>query len=74
MHAFKITIGTASETFSPGVDFAEGETRRHWTLAGLEKLIRLGVWERRLDRRGTVLKKPPTVEEVGRLPDAEALA
>lgn len=74
MHAFKITTDTATETFSPGADFADGETRSHWTLSGLEKLVRLGLWQRRLDRRGTVLEKPPLVEDVQRLPGARALS
>ena len=74
MRAFKITIGSTSATFRPGADFADGDMRAHWTLDGLEKLIQLGIWERRLDRRGNVLQKPPTVEEVGRLPTAQPLA
>ena len=74
MHAFKITTEAATETFSPGADFADGETRSHWTLSGLEKLIRLKLWERRLDRRGNVLQKPPLVEDVRHLPGARVLS
>jgi hypothetical protein len=74
MRAFKIIIGSASATFRPGRDFSDGDERAHWTLEGLEKLILLGIWERRLDRRGNVLQKPPTVEEISRLPTAQPLA
>ena len=73
MHPFRITIDGKTETFAADTDFADGEHRQHWTLAGLDKLIKLGLWERRLDRRGSVLKKPPTVEHVRRLPGARAL-
>jgi hypothetical protein len=64
MSTFTITRGGTSQTFTPGADFADGDTHEHWTLSGLEKLIALGLWERKLDRRGTVLRKPPTVEQV----------
>ena len=73
MRAFQITIGHTSATFRPGKEFSEGEERSHWTLDGLEKLIRLGIWERKLDRRGDVARKPPTVEEVSRLPTTRPL-
>ena len=72
MDAFTITRSGNSQTFTPGIDFADGETRQHWTLCGLEKLILLGLWQRELDRRGTVLKKPPTVEQVRRVGAAPA--
>ena len=74
MRAFRITIGKSTAVFRRGADFADGDNRAHWTLEGLQKLIDLGVWERQLDRRGTVLKKPPTVEDVARLPGAQPLA
>jgi len=74
MHAFKITTEAATETFRPGADFSDGDTRSHWTLSGLEKLIRLKLWERRLDRRGSVVQKPPLVEDVQRLPGARTLS
>ena len=74
MKAFKITVGSVSASFAPGKEFSEGDERAHWTLEGLDKLILLGIWERQLDRRGTVLKKPPTVEEVGRMPAARPVA
>ena len=70
MRAFILTVDGATETFNPDVDFADGESRQHWTLQGLQKLIRLGLWHRQLDRRGTVLEKPPAVERVRRLPGA----
>lgn len=72
MRAFRITIDNITETFTPGADFSDGDDRQHWTLEGLNKLIQLGLWERRLDRRGSVLEKPPTVERVRRLPSARA--
>ena len=74
MRAFKITIGSVSASFTPGKEFSDGDERAHWTLEGLNKLILLGIWERQLDRRGNVLQKPPTVEDVGRLPTAQPLA
>lgn len=73
MRPFRIRIDGKTETFAPEADFSDGEYRQHWTLAALNKLIQLGLWKRRLDRRGTVLEKPPTVEHVRRLPGARAL-
>jgi hypothetical protein len=73
MRAFSVTVDNASETFNPGTDFADGESRQHWTFEGVEKLIRLGLWRRCLDRRGTVLEKPPAVERVRRLPGARPI-
>ncbi len=67
MHKFYITVGHLTETFRSGSDYGPGETREHWTLAGLEKLIRLGLWRRELDKRGNVKVKPPTVEMMRRL-------
>jgi hypothetical protein len=64
LETFTIKRSGHSATFARGIDFGDGEMREHWTLSGLEKLISLGLWERRLDRRGTVLKKPPTVEQI----------
>lgn len=61
-----------SETFAPGVDFADGDMRQHWTLSGLDKLIALGIWNRQLDRRGMVVVKPPTVEQIRRFASAPA--
>ena len=73
MRPFRITIDGKTETFAPEADFTDGEQRQHWTLGGLDKLIQLGLWERRLDRRGMVLERLPTVEHVRRLPSARAL-
>ncbi len=67
MHKFYITVGHLTETFRSESDYGPGETREHWTLAGLEKLIRLGLWHRELDKRGNVKVKPPTVEMMRRL-------
>ncbi len=52
MHKFYITVGHLTETFRSGSDYGPGETREHWTLVGLEKLIRLGLWRRELNKRG----------------------
>ena len=73
MRPFRITLAGKSETFAPEADFTDGEQRQHWTLTGLDKLIQLGLWERRLDRRGMILERPPTVEYVRRLPSARVV-
>lgn len=49
MHEFSITGRGRTETFRIGNDYGPGELRHHWTLSGLEKLIRLGLWKRELD-------------------------
>ncbi len=59
MHEFNIRVGERAETFRIERDYAPGDTRQHWTLAGLEKLIRLQLWKRELDRGGNVKVKPP---------------
>jgi hypothetical protein len=74
MHDFAVTTGNSTNTFRFGIDFVDGEDRFCWTASGLEKLIVLGLWERRLDRRGTVLEKPPTVEQLRRAPGARPMA
>ena len=74
MRPFEIMTSVGTDTFRFGEDFVDGEMRECWTWAGLEKLIRLGVWERRLDRRGTPLQKPPSVEAVRRLSTVRPLA
>ena len=43
MHDFKLTNNSFSATFFEGHDFAEGEDRLCWTMAGLNKLIALGL-------------------------------
>jgi hypothetical protein len=67
MDEFRITGRGRTETFRLGNDYGPGEVRQHWTLSGLEKLIRLGLWKRELDGGGKVKLKPPTVEMVMRL-------
>jgi hypothetical protein len=67
MHEFQITAKGRTETFRIGDDYGPGEIRQHWTLSGLEKLIRLGLWKREIDKRGGVKAKPPTVEMMMRL-------
>jgi len=64
MDRFTIRIGTREETFLPTEDFAEGHERLHWTLAGIEKLITLGVWKREYTLRGILKTKPPRVEKL----------
>ena len=64
MNPFTLSLSGQSETFRPAEDFSEGHDRLHWTLAGIEKLIRLGVWRREYDLRGKLKTKPPHVETV----------
>jgi hypothetical protein len=64
MDPFTLSLGGQSETFRPAEDFSEGHDRLHWTLAGIEKLIRLGLWRREYDMRGKLKTKPPHVEMV----------
>jgi hypothetical protein len=59
MDEFQITAKGRTETFRIGNDYGPGEIRQHWTLSGLEKLIRLGLWKREIDKRGRVKAKPP---------------
>lgn len=67
MREFVITVGRVTRTFSEGIDFGPGESRQHWTLSGLQKLIELGLWRREIDKRGNLKAKPPTVEMIRRL-------
>lgn len=67
MNEFQITAKGRTETFRIGNDYGPGEVRQHWTLSGLEKLIRLGLWQRELDQRVRVKAKPPTVEAMMKL-------
>jgi hypothetical protein len=67
MDEFQITAKGRTETFRIGNDYGPGEIRQHWTLSGLEKLIRLGLWKREIGKRGGVKAKPPTVEMMMRL-------
>ena len=64
MEQFTIKIGGREETFRPIEDFAEGHERSHWTLSGIEKLIRIGAWKREYTLRGTLKTKPPSVERL----------
>jgi hypothetical protein len=64
MNSFTLSLGGQSETFRPAEDFSDGHDRLHWTLSGIEKLIRLGVWRREYDLRGKLRTKPPHVETV----------
>ncbi len=70
MQEFRITAASGTETFREGNDYASGETRQHWTLSGLEKLINLGLWKREIDKRGNVKVKPPSVEMIMRFANA----
>jgi hypothetical protein len=64
MIPFVISVGGKVETFRPNEDFNEGHERLHWSLEGIEKLIRLGLWHREYDLRGRLKSKPPQVEKV----------
>ena len=64
MNLFTIKVGARKETFRPNEDFAEGHDRLHWTLAGIEKLIVLGIWKREYTLRGALKTKPPRVEKL----------
>jgi hypothetical protein len=64
MDLFTIVNGERSETFRPQVDFAEGYDHLHWTLSGIEKLIKLGLWKREYSLRGALKTKPPRVERL----------
>lgn len=64
MDTFTIKFRDREETFRLMEDFAEGHDRYHWTLAGIEKLIRLGVWKRDYTLRGALKTKPPRVEKL----------
>ncbi len=45
----------------------EGEDRLCWTMAGLNKLIALGLWRREFDARGNLKTKAPTVMDLMRV-------
>jgi hypothetical protein len=64
MTPFTVSVGKMTETFWPIRDFAEGHDHFHWTLDGIEKLIRIGLWRRDYDLRGKLKSKPPRVEAV----------
>ncbi len=69
MHDFTVTLGRRKANFTFGTDFSEGENRLCWTLAGLDKLIALGLWRREFDRHGNLIAKPMTVEMAMKLLD-----
>jgi hypothetical protein len=73
MYEFRLTGRGRTETFRLGNDYGPGDVRQHWTLAGLEKLIRLGLWKREFDRSGKVKIKPPTVEMMMKLSQSQRL-
>ena len=64
MDCFSIAGNDRIETFRLGDDYGEGHDRLHWTLRGIEKLIRLGLWRREYDMRGKLKSKPPRVETI----------
>ena len=64
MIPFSISVGGKVETFRPIEDFTDGHERLHWTLGGIEKLIKMGLWRREYDLRGKLKSKPPRVEAV----------
>ena len=62
MDSFSISHIEGIETFRFGEDYCDGHERLHWTLRGIEKLIRLGLWRREYDLRGKLRSTPPRVE------------
>jgi hypothetical protein len=64
MTPFTVSVSGKTETFLPADDFTEGHERLHWTLGGIEKLIKIGLWRREYDLRGKLKSKPPRVEAV----------
>jgi hypothetical protein len=62
MDCFSIAGNDRIERFRLGDDYGEGHDRLHWTLRGIEKLIRLGLWRREYDMRGKLKSKPLRVE------------
>jgi hypothetical protein len=68
VHDFKLTNNSFFATFFEEHDFVEGEDRLCWTMAGLSKLIALGLWRREFDCRGNLKSKPMTVETAMKLP------
>ena len=73
MQDFKLTNNSFFATFFEGHDFAEGEDRLCWTMAGLNKLIALSLWHREFDQRGNLRSKPITVEAVMQLPNTRSI-
>jgi hypothetical protein len=73
MQDFKLTNNSFSASFFHSHDFAEGEDRLCWTMAGLYKLIALGLWRREFDQRGNLKSKPLTVEAAMKLSGAEGI-
>ena len=63
MDFFSIDKNDRIETFRMGDDYAEGHERLHWTLRGIEKIIRLGLWAREFRPDGSLKTKPLRVEE-----------
>jgi len=68
VHDFKVSNNSFFTTFFAEHDFVEGEDRLCWTMAGLNKLIALGLWKREFDSRGNLKSKPMTVEAASKLP------
>ena len=62
MNCFSVAHNGRIETFRFGEDYEDGHERLHWTLPGIEKLIRLGLWRREYDLRGRLRSVPPRVE------------
>jgi hypothetical protein len=72
VHDFKLTNNSFFATFFEEHDFVEGEDRLCWTMAGLNKLIALGLWRREFDGRGNLKTKAPTVADLKRLADRQS--
>jgi hypothetical protein len=72
VHDFKLTNNSFFATFFEEHDFVEGEDRLCWTMAGLNKLIALGLWRREFDGRGNLKTKAPKVADLKHLADQQA--
>ena len=73
MHNFKLTNNSFFATFFEEHDFVEGEDRLCWTMAGLNKLIALGLWRREFDAPGNLKTKAMSVEAAMQLRNVRPL-
>lgn len=62
MIPFSVSVAWKVEIFRPIEDFTDGHERLHWTLGGIEKLIKMGLWRREYGLRSKLKSKPPRVE------------
>jgi hypothetical protein len=62
MRDFSLRVGNTTAVFRFGIEFVEGDGRLCWTMAGIDRLIAVGLWRRGFDLRGNLKSKPITVE------------